>query len=277
LAVKLATPYQAVHPIVKRMIDQPITLILLILIGLFTGVVSGILGIGGGVLIVPILTFWQIAVVQAIATSLVGVLLSAISGSYQNWRKGQLNLQAALGLAGFGMPTAVWGASLGAKVPGAWLAFGFAALMVLTIYLLNLKRRLAQRQAQLELPATVRSDWRLVAGIGLFSGLLSGLFGIGGGAVMVPLQMLLLNEPIKSAVRTSLGAIVLIASSGLVKHTFNGNVLWLPGICLAIGGMVGAQIGSRILPHLSDKLVNALFRLLLVLLALYMAWKGLHS
>ena len=261
------------------MIDQPMTLLLLIFIGFLTGIVSGILGIGGGVLIVPILTFWQVTLVQATATSLVGVLLSAISGSYQNWRKGKLKGPAALGLALFGIPTAVLGAGLGSRVPNAWLAFGFAALMVLTIYLLDLKRRLARQYQALaiEIAQPVKLDQRSVAGIGLFTGVLSGLFGIGGGAVMVPLQMLLLNEPIKSAVRTSLGAIVLISLAGLAKHTLDGNVLWPPGICLAIGGMVGAQIGTRVLPRLSDNLVNVLFRLLLVLLALYMVWKGFHS
>ncbi len=261
------------------MIDQPMTLLLLIFIGLFTGIVSGILGIGGGLLIVPILTFWHVLLVQATATSLVGVLLSAISGSYQNWRKGKLNWPAALGLALFGMPTAVLGAKLGSSVPNAWLAFGFAALMGLTLYLLDLKRRLARQQkpTEGEPDRPMQSDLRPVASIGLFTGVLSGLFGIGGGAVMVPLQMLFLSEPIKSAVRTSLGAIVLISISGLAKHTLDGNVLWPPGICLAIGGMVGAQIGTRILPRLSDQLVNLLFRLLLVLLALYMVWRGFHS
>jgi uncharacterized protein len=261
------------------MIDQPMTLLLLTFIGLLTGIIAGILGIGGGVLIVPILTFWQVLLVQATATSLVGVLLSAISGSYQNWRKGQLNGPAALGFALFGIPTAVLGAELGSRLPNAWLAFGFAALMGLTIYLLDLKRRLAphhQTSAD-RIAIPIKHDLRSVAGIGLFTGILSGLFGIGGGAVMVPLQMLLLSEPIKSAVRTSLGAIVLIATSGLAKHTLEGNVLWPQGICLAIGGMVGAQIGTRILPRLSDQLVNLLFRLLLILLALYMGWKGFHT
>jgi uncharacterized protein len=255
------------------MIDQPITLLLLVVIGFFTGIVAGILGIGGGVLIVPILTLWHISLVQATATSLVGVLLSAISGSYQNWRQGRLNGPAALGLALFGMPTAVLGAGLGSKLPNAWLAFGFAALMVLTIYLLDLKRRLAQQYQATE-SLLAKPDLRSTAGIGLLTGMLSGLFGIGGGAVMVPLQMLLLSEPIKSAVRTSLGAIILISIAGLAKHTGDGNVLWPPGVSLAIGGIVGAQIGTRILPHLSDQLVNLLFRLLLVLLALYMVWKG---
>jgi uncharacterized protein len=78
-------------------------------------------------------------------------------------------------------------------------------------------------------------------------------------------------------VRTSLGAIVPIAASGLVQHTWNHNVLWIPGICLGLGGILGAQLGARLLPQLSDRLVNQLFRLLLLLLMGYMVWKGIRA
>lgn len=108
------------------------------------------------------------------------------------------------------------------------------------------------------------------AGIGLLVGLLSGLFGVRGGLVMVPLQMLLLNEPIKSAVRTSLGAIVAIAISALAQHAWNGNVLWIPGLCLGLGGIVGAQIGTRLLPKFPDCTVNLMFRWTLIMLVVYM-------
>jgi uncharacterized membrane protein YfcA len=73
-----------------------------------------------------------------------------------------------------------------------------------------------------------------------------------------------------------LGAIVLIAASGLMQHALNQNVLWKPGLALALGGMLGAQLGTRLLPRLPDAIVNRLFRSLLILLSLYMIWKGFH-
>ncbi len=255
------------------MIDQPLTIGLLFLLGIFTGAVAGVLGIGGGLLMVPALTLWQISLVQATATSLVGVLISAISGSLQNWLKGVLNWRASLGLAIFGIPTAQLGAWLGDRLPNSDLAFSFAALMLLTIFLLNLKQKLRARD---QAETSSRQSLLPIVGIGLFAGLLSGLFGVGGGAVMVPLQMLFLNESIKSAVRTSLGAIVAISASGLIQHSLNHNVLWTPGIALALGGMLGAQMGTSLLPRLSDQLVNLLFRGLLIFLSIYLIWKGFH-
>jgi len=269
------------------MIEQPVAWGLLFLLGIGTGAIAGVLGIGGGLLMVPALTFLGISLVKATATSLVGVFLSALSGSVQNWRKGVLNVRDALTLALFGIPTAQLGAWLGDRLPEAWLAFGFALLMVVTIYFMNLKQQLQEKQLQeKQLQAnhlqeeTVEDSSPIhgllpVAQIGLLAGVLAGLFGIGGGTVMVPLQMLMLGESIKTAVRTSLGAIVLIGASGLAQHTWNNNVLWLPGLCLGLGGILGAQFGTRLLPRLSDRLVNRLFRLLLVFLAGYMTWKGL--
>ncbi|NJN90549.1 MAG: sulfite exporter TauE/SafE family protein [Leptolyngbyaceae cyanobacterium SL_5_14] len=116
-----------------------------------------------------------------------------------------------------------------------------------------------------------------IAGIGLLAGGLSGLFGVGGGVVMVPLQMLFLGESIKAAVRTSLGAIVAIAISGLAQHTWNGNVLWIPGLCLGLGGIIGAQAGTRLLPRLPDRTVNFLFKFLLFALAAYMIVRGIQG
>ena len=241
------------------------------LLGTCTGLVAGILGIGGGLLMVPVLMVWGVPILEATATSLVCVFLSAISGSWRNWKAGQLQVWASLSLALGGIPTAQLGAILGDRLPAAGLAFGFAGLQLAAIYLMRLRRQL-QRESVPE--ATRSRSLPKFAGIGLLAGLLSGLFGVGGGVVMVPLQMLLLDVPIKLAVRNSLGAIVPIAASGLARHGYSGNVLWLPGLCLGIGGVLGAQLGTRLLPKLPEAVVARSFRLLLLGMAAYTIFKG---
>jgi uncharacterized protein len=252
------------------MLETPLGWGLLFLIGSFTGVLSGLLGIGGGLMMVPALTLFGVPLVEATATSLVGVLLSSVSGSLRNLRAGELNWRVSLVLSGFGILTAQVGAWLGDRLPDAGLAFAFAALLLLTIYLMQLRKHLQTQVLR------AKSSLRLgpTAGIGLLAGLLSGLFGVGGGVVMVPLQMLLLGDAVKDAVRTSLGAIVAIAISGLIQHSWNHNVLWIPGICLGLGGIIGAQFGTRLLPRLSDQKVNQLFRAFLIGLAVYMIFRG---
>ena len=268
------------------MLDTPVGWLILFLVGTVTGTLSGLLGIGGGLIMVPMLTFFGLPLVQATATSLVGVLLSALSGSYQNLRTGNLNWRVSLLLALFGMVTAQVGAWLGDRLPDASLSLAFAVLLLVTIYLMDLRRKLAQKEGQSQISAPPKisesiappaSSLPPIAGIGLLAGILSGLFGVGGGVVMVPLQTLFLHETIKSAVRTSLGAIVPIAISGLAQHTYNNKVLWIAGLCLGLGGIVGAQAGTRLLPKLSDQTVNRLFKSFLIALAVYMTVRGVKG
>lgn len=89
-------------------------------------------------------------------------------------------------------------------------------------------------------------------GIGLAAGLLSGLFGVGGGTVIVPLLVLLLGFDQRLAAGTSLAAIVPTASVGVVSYAVHGSVAWIPALILAAGSVVGAQIGTRLLPRISQ-------------------------
>ena len=86
-------------------------------------------------------------------------------------------------------------------------------------------------------------------GIGLLAGLLSGLFGVGGGTVIVPLLVLVLAYNQRLAAGTSLAAIIPIASVGVISYAIHGSVAWIPGLILAAGAVVGAQIGTWLLPR----------------------------
>lgn len=88
--------------------------------------------------------------------------------------------------------------------------------------------------------------------IGLIAGLLSGLFGVGGGTVIVPLLVLLLQFDQRRAAGTSLAAIVPTAAVGVISYAMSGSVAWIPALILAAGAVVGAQIGSRLLPRISQ-------------------------
>lgn len=96
-------------------------------------------------------------------------------------------------------------------------------------------------------------------GIGLLAGLLSGLFGVGGGTVIVPLLVLLLHFNQRLGAGTSLAAIVPTAAVGVVSYAIHGSVAWVPGLILAAGSVVGAQIGTRLLPRVSQTVLRWLF------------------
>ncbi|MGC5224001.1 sulfite exporter TauE/SafE family protein [Micromonospora sp. DT81.3] len=89
-------------------------------------------------------------------------------------------------------------------------------------------------------------------GVGLAAGLLSGLFGVGGGTVIVPLLVLLLGFDQRRAAGTSLAAIVPTATVGVISYALTDSVAWIPALLLAAGAVVGAQIGTWLLPRVSQ-------------------------
>ncbi|MBZ4487906.1 sulfite exporter TauE/SafE family protein [Microbacterium sp. cx-55] len=89
-------------------------------------------------------------------------------------------------------------------------------------------------------------------GTGLLAGLLSGLFGVGGGTVIVPLLVMFLKFDQRLAAGTSLAAIVPTATVGVISYAVHGSVAWVPAILLAVGAVVGAQIGTWLLPRISQ-------------------------
>ncbi|TVP68443.1 MAG: sulfite exporter TauE/SafE family protein [Leptolyngbya sp. LCM1.Bin17] len=245
--------------------------------GIFSGVLAGFLGIGGGVVLVPMLVALGYIPVQAVATSSLAILVTSTAGSLQNWRMGFLSWRRVIFLGLPAVITAQVGAFLAGKFLPHILLAAFGVLLLVNIYLVELRKQLINRGAN---PSKLLTPLmaRLVTG-GL-AGFLAGLFGVGGGVIMVPLQILLLGEPIKVAIQTSLGVIVITAISACIGHAAAGNILIAPGLILGFGGLVGVQFSTRFLPKLPDQVVSTLFRSMLALLSVYIfvqAWQNYQS
>lgn len=116
-------------------------------------------------------------------------------------------------------------------------------------------------------PARPRSlgplDPRLVA-IGLAGGLLSGLLGVGGGVVMVPLLVLWAGYDQRDAHATSIGAIVPISIAGILTFGLAGHVHWVDAAALAVGAVVGARVGAAWLARIDERVLRIVFGIFLV-------------
>jgi uncharacterized protein len=245
---------------------------ILVVGGLVSGMLAGVLGIGGGSVLVPLMVYVGFSPINAIGTSSLAILLTSLSGSIQNWRMGYLDWRkiSLLGLPA--LLAAQLGAALAQYLPAHWLLFGFAAMMLTNIYLVGLKQQLVESKSS---TLSTKRHTLSTTITGSLAGLVAGLAGVGGGAIMVPLQMLLLGETIKVAIQTSLGVVVLTAISATIGHSINGHVLFNQGIILGIGGLLGAQLGTRYLPKLPDSVISNLFRLTLFLTAIYSFSQGI--
>ncbi len=245
---------------------------ILVVGGLVAGMLAGVLGIGGGSVLVPLMVYVGFSPINAIGTSSLAILLTSLSGSIQNWRMGYVDWRK-VGLLGVpALFAAQLGAALVQYIPAHWLLFGFAAMMLTNIYLVGLKQQLIETTSSTS--STARKGFSATI-TGILAGLVAGLMGVGGGAIMVPLQMLLLGETIKVAIQTSLGVVMLTAVSATIGHSINGHVLFSQGVILGIGGLLGAQVGTRYLPKLPDTVVSDLFRLTLFLTAIYSFSQGI--
>ncbi|MBW4622228.1 MAG: sulfite exporter TauE/SafE family protein [Cyanosarcina radialis HA8281-LM2] len=243
--------------------------------GLISGILAGLLGIGGGTVLVPILVALGYTPIQSVATSSLAILITSSSGTVQNWRMGVFDRQRIIYL---GIPAAI-AAQIGvffAKFFAPYLLLAaFGAVLITNIYLLELRQRLTKTAADIQ-PQNLNPVISRVL-TGSAGGVLAGLFGLGGGVIMVPLQIWLLGEPIKVAIQTSLGAIVITAISASVGHALSGNVLFAEGIILGIGGAIAAQVSTRILPKLGDQTVSSIFRTFLAVLSIYIFWQAWRS
>ena len=256
------------------MIDQQ--WLFLVIGGLFSGVLAGLLGIGGGTVLVPFLMFLNYTYEQSVATSSLAIIMTSFSGSVQNWRMGYLKIKSVIYLGISGLMFAFFAAKLVGNTPKFILEIGFGILLLVNLYLSNLRKKLAKNNDNKQNKIKVNPIFAKVTTGGM-AGALAGLFGVGGGVILVPLQMLLLGENIKKAIQTSLGVIVLTSLAATLGHAQEGNVVYLAGIILGLGGLVGVQFSSRYLPKLPDKLVKNMFSILLIILSIYFFNKAWHS
>lgn len=251
-------------------------IILLVGGGLLAGILGGFLGIGGGTILVPLIVTLGYLPKQAVATSSLAILISAAAGSVQNWRMGYFNAKKVIYL---GLPaslTTQLGVMLANQFSPYLLLLGFGLVLLLNIYLLGLRQTLTNYAP--EVVVISRSKAILIRlATGGTAGIIAGLFGLGGGVILVPLQVLLLGENLKTAIQTSLGAIIITAFFACTGHALAGNVLFLQGIILGLGGLLGVQISTRLLPKLPETIVSILFRSFLSLLSIYVFWQAWQS
>ncbi len=194
--------------------------------GIFSGILSGLLGIGGGFIIVSLLVALGYAPIKAVATSSLVIVLSSSTGSFYNWRNGYLDIKRVVYIAIPAIIAAQLGVLLAVKIPDYVLLTIFSIFLITNIFLIQLRKKLVAQNKQSN--SFLNPVLSKIA-TGSIAGFLAGLLGVGGGAIMVPLQMLLLNEEIKVAIRTSLGVIVAATISSTVNHAIQGNVLLIVG------------------------------------------------
>lgn len=215
-------------------------------LGVFTGVVGALLGLGGGVVIVPFLVFAAHFEPQlAIGTSMFVVLLNSVSGACGYIRKKLACTSAAVCFSLATVPGAFLGSYAAAYLQGR-VFFGVFGLFFLGVAF-NMFRK-ANQSGEENGVTTVPEHYDKKLGIicSIFVGFLASVLGIGGGVIHVPFMIYVLRFPVKVAIATSTCILAVSAIAGVASHAYLGHIMWVAGLALGIGAAIGAQIGVRV-------------------------------
>ena len=246
------------------------------LAGVFVGVMSGLLGVGGGTIMVPIFRLaFGMSPLASTATSLFAIIPTSISGAVAHTRAKTCvpKLGLVLGAGGAVMsPMGVWLASVS---PG-WLVICVAAIVIGFSAFKMFKKAVkcaptpragraggnaqdASAKAVPDQPVLSRKQYLQGACIGLIAGLASGYVGVGGGFIMVPLMLAVLDIPMSLASGTSLIAIMILAIPGVIEQGLLGNIEYLAGIAIVVGSIPGALVGARLVRVVPERQLRFIF------------------
>ncbi|MCF7920261.1 MAG: sulfite exporter TauE/SafE family protein [Candidatus Cloacimonetes bacterium] len=253
--------------------------LILSLVGLLAGVMSGMFGIGGGVIIVPVLvTVVGMGLKEANGTSLAALLLPVGILAVLAYRREKLvNLRAGMFIA-LGLASGVaLGAMLALDLPVMTLKKLYGAFLIFVSYRFLVDVKFWNRSTRSEPVAGIAhpgKDWQFLM-LGIAAGVMSGLFGIGGGVVIVPILCTLFHFEQRKAAGTSLAALLLpVGLPGVLLYNHAGELSFLSAIPVALGLLVGALGGARIAIGLKPAIVKKLYGAFLLIVGITFIWQG---
>ena len=266
-------------------------------VSVVAGMFGAILGLGGGIIVVPSLTLLlQVDIRYAIGASIVSVIATS-SGAGATYVKERLtNLRVAMLLETATTTGALGGAFLAGIVAGRWLYLVFGLVLAYSAFQMWRKPR---REAAAQIPADSLADrlrllgtyydnasatevryrasrtvWGLAASA--LAGIVSGLLGVGGGIIKVPAMNLVMGLPLKVASATSNFMIGVTAAASAGVYFCRGDVNPFIAAPVALGVLSGAMIGTYVLRHMRTSALRVAFTAVLVLVAVQMVWRGLR-
>lgn len=246
---------------------RPVNLVAIGAVGAVAGFLAGLFGVGGGLLIVPGLVLVA-GMDQRLAhgTSLAAVLPIAVASVATYAAHDNVDWPIALWLSLGAVVGAVIGTRLLHVLPHRVLALLFAAVV-----LVSAVRLFIATDADGRVALTGGGIVALVA-VGLAAGILAGLFGVGGGIILVPAMILLFGIPPVVAKGTSAAVIVPAAVIGTWRNRSRGNADLRAAAIVGVAGIVTAALGAVVADRMSDDLSNVLFASLLVVIAARLLW-----
>lgn len=261
------------------------------LIGIMVGLIMGLTGAGGGMLAVPALVYSQgWSMQQAMPVALLAVSLGALIGAIDGLRRRQVRYKAALLMALTGAPMTSIGVFVASRMSQQFLMLAFSAVLIIVVTRLVLQ---AHKGISVGASAAVRADamakvnqltgkfdwsWATAAIIGLIgacAGFATGLLGVGGGFIIVPLLRHFTNLNMQSAAATSLMVIALVGTVAVTSAVAHGiHLPLLFSILFATASVTGVLLGRKLANRLDSTTVQFIFAAMLAAVAISFLMKA---
>jgi len=250
-----------------------LTTALLFVLGMGIGMLGTLIGAGGGWMIVPLLLLgYHFTPQQAVGTSLAVVFLNALSGSIAYMVQGRVLYTMGVTFAAATIPGALLGAWLVRYLSSRWFSVLFGGfLLCVAIFLHRGQRLLSSRQTGEEVSARDLQSFRSPAlrlgiPISFLVGILSSLFGVGGGIIHVPFLIVVLGIPVHTATATSQFVLAVTSLTGSLMFLRQGQIDLAVAASMGLGVLIGAQGGAFLSTRMRGEPIR---RLLAVALALF--------
>lgn len=212
----------------------------LIPLGFVAGVVGSIIGLGGGIVIVPVLTLLGVPHTLASSSSLFAAFSNSVASTASYAKQKRIDYKNGLRLGLLSIPGTILGAVLSGQTTSELFKILFAAVLIASCYYLFIKRNMESKQSVLSAKMFAMSS-----GISFFAGILSSFFGIGGGIVFVPLLIIGMGLLVKNATATSQLILMFSSASGMIAHLVLGHADFDYALLLSIGAFGGGLVGAR--------------------------------
>lgn len=236
----------------------------LVLVGVVAGIVGGGMGVGGGIIMVPLLVALGFDQHRAHATSLAAIVLIAVVGAASFAASGEAAIGLGVTVGIGGVLGSIAGATVMNRISSRSLTIIFAVVLLVAAI------RMISGAAPLPGTGDVGdvAQVLIALGIGVIAGFFAGLAGIGGGVVIVPATVLLLGLSQHEAQGTSLVAIIFTAIAGTIVNLRNQRVRPVDGLVVGAGGAAGSLVGSQIALGIDGRTLSLVFGLLVLFVAI---------
>jgi len=240
------------------MIDQ----LWLIPLGVAAGMLGSMIGLGGGIIVVPVLTFLGFPPTVAASNSLFAALSNAIAStvSYSKQKRIEFSLGLKLGL--LSVPGTVLGAVISTDTAPETFKILFGFVLIASAAYIFLRRKIESKEK-------ILSKQMMIFAVcaSFFAGIISSFFGIGGGIIFVPLMVVGMGMAMKRAAPTSQLILLFASLSGVIVHSVLGHPDFLQAGFLAIGSFIGGLIGARLSIDIKERYLQILVSVVILIAA----------